>query len=619
MHIHSDFSQLYFQSSYLLSFLLVAFFILRYGKKKNYPLAEWSLIYLILAFFFTLGTYMGTYNLNDWKYVFSNGQLPDSETTGRTVLGGLLLGFTAYQLLVKKIYGTKYQILDAFAFALPLGMAVQRIGCIKAGCCHGVTSNGFLNFIYDPNSLAFVRQLNEGLISPFALESLPVYPTQLFHLLSALLVAGILFYLKPRIKRSGVLGLLSLVLILFFRFIIEFFADPATNNAFSEIFFGLKKVQWFILIAMLGLALLIGYQIRFPSLKTQKHSFKEFHSFIIYAAMLVLFAMIVNHLRALEYVKMICLFSLVGGIQLYKLIRSPYNTSQIFRISYIGLITILLLWNGKLGAQTFGLDLEKDGIYESKSGRFLSLNTNLVNYTAYHTPPNAINNGCGSEYYSYDSPLYKHQWIQIGAEYQYVKRTRQTKKDWRDLSYKIGLDWGIDISNDAQIKKHTQHIYTSGTIEGHLIGLTGGLHLSNNLNKRLQSSLYIDSPHQTRLNLYPEVSIRLFSKRIFYLFAGLNSQYYYPYKMGGFINDYYSLTEERDPVISPNFSGGFGSSFGTYNRFLLETGFSQYGFFIENKFRINKNTSFGFMWRMYNRSEYESTSFHLTIKRSLNN
>ena len=55
---------------------------------------------------------------------------------GRSVLGGLLGGYAAVEL-VKKLVRFRESTGDRFAAVLPLSIAIGRVGCLNYGCCLG--------------------------------------------------------------------------------------------------------------------------------------------------------------------------------------------------------------------------------------------------------------------------------------------------------------------------------------------------------------------------------------------------------------------------------------------------------------------------------------------------
>jgi phosphatidylglycerol:prolipoprotein diacylglycerol transferase len=60
--------------------------------------------------------------------------------TGKTVIGGIIGGYAAIELM-KKMLGVTRSTGDSFALALPLAQAIGRVGCFFHGCCYGAPSD----------------------------------------------------------------------------------------------------------------------------------------------------------------------------------------------------------------------------------------------------------------------------------------------------------------------------------------------------------------------------------------------------------------------------------------------------------------------------------------------
>jgi phosphatidylglycerol:prolipoprotein diacylglycerol transferase len=111
---------------------------------------------------------------------------------GLSLFGGLLAGFPAYLgfLLWRKL--PVWETSDFLVPILPLCLALVRVGCFSAGCCHGTVTH--LPWGVVPRSA----------LIPFALAGETLHPTQLYEALYLLLLTLFLFWLSARRRPSGV-------------------------------------------------------------------------------------------------------------------------------------------------------------------------------------------------------------------------------------------------------------------------------------------------------------------------------------------------------------------------------------------------------------------------------
>ncbi len=133
---------------------------------------------------------------------------------GLVFISGFILGVLFLLFYLKKKKQPILDWLDTFAIGIPLGQFVGRIGCFMAGCCYGkVCRLPWAVEFHDPLSIA-----------P---QGVPLHPTQIYHSIAGLITFVVLFLVRKRVKTSGKLFFLLIVLYSFFRFIIEFFrGDP---------------------------------------------------------------------------------------------------------------------------------------------------------------------------------------------------------------------------------------------------------------------------------------------------------------------------------------------------------------------------------------------------------
>ncbi len=129
--------------------------------------------------------------------------LLDPRSGGRTILGGIVGGWLAVEA-TKRALGIHRSTGDLFAWALPVGEAIGRIGCWLNGCCYG-----------RPCDL------------PWAVWQHGAWrhPTQAYSMLVCGLVLGVLARAAPRVRREGDLFRVYLVAYGIGRFLVEVFRD----------------------------------------------------------------------------------------------------------------------------------------------------------------------------------------------------------------------------------------------------------------------------------------------------------------------------------------------------------------------------------------------------------
>lgn len=146
---------------------------------------------------------------------------------GLIYYGGLLGGIAAVVVFARVRHLELPALLDLVATSVPLGHAFGRLGCFLNGCCHGRLSDGPFSVTFPPDSLAWWRHVNEGLLSPTAARSLPVIPVQLYESAYNLLLYVALVLLYRRQPRPGTTAGVYLLLYPVGRFLLEFLRGDA--------------------------------------------------------------------------------------------------------------------------------------------------------------------------------------------------------------------------------------------------------------------------------------------------------------------------------------------------------------------------------------------------------
>jgi phosphatidylglycerol:prolipoprotein diacylglycerol transferase len=167
------------------------------------------LLYLGALFGALAGAKLGWFFAEGWQMLGAS-QFWLALVTGKTILGGLLGGYFTVEIL-KRALGYQAPTGDWFATVVPLGIALGRIGCLRAGCCLGAPWNGVCAL---PDRAGILRW--------------PAVPMEIgFNLLAA----GIFFGMRRRGILPGQHFHLYLIAYGTFRFLHEFVRD--TPRAFG--------------------------------------------------------------------------------------------------------------------------------------------------------------------------------------------------------------------------------------------------------------------------------------------------------------------------------------------------------------------------------------------------
>jgi phosphatidylglycerol:prolipoprotein diacylglycerol transferase len=138
------------------------------------------------------------YVIYDWDYFIANP---------RQIIGfqglaqnGMLIGVVAAALIYMGVTRMRFSMLlsigDAVAVGMPLALAIGRIGCTINGCCYGQPSP----FHFFPLAVIYT---NPNSIAPL---NIPIYPTQIYHLLWNLIVFAIVWRFRGKFKPEGCLA-----------------------------------------------------------------------------------------------------------------------------------------------------------------------------------------------------------------------------------------------------------------------------------------------------------------------------------------------------------------------------------------------------------------------------
>lgn len=158
---------------------------------------------------------------------------------GLAILGGILFGSVAGALYARYRGLPVGKVADAIAPGIILGQAIGRIGCTINGDAVGVPTNVPWGFIYvHPDAMA-------------PSLGMAFQPTMLYEMFWDLLVFGVLWWARGRVKVDGLLFMIYLSLYSIGKFVISFWRQEAI------FLFGLQEAQ-VVSLATIAFAVLVG-------------------------------------------------------------------------------------------------------------------------------------------------------------------------------------------------------------------------------------------------------------------------------------------------------------------------------------------------------------------------
>jgi phosphatidylglycerol:prolipoprotein diacylglycerol transferase len=142
---------------------------------------------------------------------------------GLTYYGGLLGASAAAWFLLKRDRFPFWKAADMAGFAVPLGLAFGRMGCLMAGCCFGAICHLPWAMSFPSRSAASESQFKEHLLPTAKMWSLPVHPTQIYESAVSLAIAAVcLLWVHPRKRYDGQVFVVFLAFYAVARFLLEF-------------------------------------------------------------------------------------------------------------------------------------------------------------------------------------------------------------------------------------------------------------------------------------------------------------------------------------------------------------------------------------------------------------
>ena len=176
-----------------------------------------------------LGGYVGgrlAYVVYDWEYFVANPLhvIGFAGLAQNGMIIGIIVAALIYMAATRMQFSTLLSIGDAVAVGMPLALGIGRIGCTINGCCSGKPSP----FEYFPGAVTYASRPpgtspQDWYLLPSQYTGVPIYPSQLYHLLWGLIVFGIVWRLRDRFKPEGCLAFFCFSLFAAGDFAIRFF------------------------------------------------------------------------------------------------------------------------------------------------------------------------------------------------------------------------------------------------------------------------------------------------------------------------------------------------------------------------------------------------------------
>lgn len=426
---------------YLISSVLTFIFLLYLGQKKGYPLLSWILILVSGALFFIIGTKLLTFRSEEWTVLLRDGVIP--HTASKSAIGGMLFAILGIELS-RSWLKIKEFVLDTYVLMVPLGLALQKPGCLLAGCCFGTPTTLPWGVQYSHSTAVHYHHLSSNWISSTDLLSPPIHPVPLYEIIGYLMIFAALILLAPYLQRRGSRFLLAIAMLALSRFSLEFFRDPAATQALGQMIGGLKAIQWVLLFTGLVSGFILFMKLKRNSTPVRISSVSNNLMWRKFVLIFLLSLLILAVHEGFSPTEMLVMnLKLLPALVLFGLHAWIRFTVPHFRLAGIFILILPLFIMGQSVP-------DKEGVWEyfhsfGAGGTFGSLGQD-ARY-------NEHEGGCGP---TYDNKYYEQKYAMASVNYNYIKQNRYIR-----YTYGGTLFGGINEENEIDVPGSTSH-YTFG-------------------------------------------------------------------------------------------------------------------------------------------------------------
>ncbi|WHX49434.1 prolipoprotein diacylglyceryl transferase [Paenibacillus woosongensis] len=185
------------------------------------------------------------YWITQYRNIIDNPRILLDLSAGYVVYGGIIGGILAGYVYCRKKRMNFLQCLDLFAPSIALAQGFGRIGCFLAGCCYGAETDSWFGIIFHE--------------SHYAPNGVTLVPTQLFESAFNFALFFVLIYIAKRVRQTGLIASLYLLLYSVGRFVIEFYRGDIIRGNVGM----LSTSQWIaIIVFMFTCAVLLPMLIK---------------------------------------------------------------------------------------------------------------------------------------------------------------------------------------------------------------------------------------------------------------------------------------------------------------------------------------------------------------------
>lgn len=124
------------------------------------------------------------------------------------------------------------KLADALAPTIAMGIAISRVNCFLRGCCFGDVCHVGWCVTVPKGSFAHRWQMAHHLISPDAVETLPLHPLQLYFVAAGILALAAALWTYRWKRFDGDVALVTLLVFGLTSFALEFLRAPFTDRPY---------------------------------------------------------------------------------------------------------------------------------------------------------------------------------------------------------------------------------------------------------------------------------------------------------------------------------------------------------------------------------------------------